>query len=179
MPFIPAVFRISRSDTARPVSVRFAETRWTYCGDPETHSYMEFLIWVVIALLAYSLVAPLASIVTQDVPPPPALFLATAVFLVIAAAVMLATGTADPSHAVSGNAEYVYAGGLFLSIGILAYTAALEAGPVSVVVPIYGMFIVGSSVIAILFLDETFTIERGAGIACAIAAIYLCAGDER
>ncbi|ADB62069.1 protein of unknown function DUF6 transmembrane [Haloterrigena turkmenica DSM 5511] len=140
---------------------------------------MEYLVWVLVALLAYSAVAPLTSYVTEDVPPAPGLFLATLVFLAIATVVMVATGTADPSLATSAGAGYVYAGGVFLTVGILAYTAALEVGPVSVVVPIYGLFIVGSSVIGILFLDETLTLTRAAGIGFAVLAIVCSAGGEQ
>lgn len=140
---------------------------------------MEYLLWVVVALLAYSVTAPLASEITREVPAAPALFLATAVFLAITMGTLLLTGGAEPAHALSPEAGYVYVAGVFLTIGILAYVSALEAGPVSVVVPIYGMFIVGSSVVGIVFLDETLTPTRAAGIACAIVAIYLCAGDQR
>ncbi|WP_436345351.1 EamA family transporter [Natronorubrum sp. FCH18a] len=140
---------------------------------------MEYLLWVLIALLAYSFVAPLTSVIMQDVPATPGLFLSTFVFLVIASSVLLLTGTADPSHAVSVEAGYVYVAGVFLTVGILAYTAALETGPVSVVVPIFGMFIVGSSVLGILFLGETMSLTRAAGIVCAMLAIVCSAGDGR
>lgn len=138
---------------------------------------MEYLLWVLVALLSYAVVAPVMSIVTREVPPAPGLFLATAVFLVIATGVMVATGTADPGYAVTAEAGYVYVAGVFLTVGILAYTAALESGPVSIVVPIFGMFIVGSSVLAIVFLDESLTATRAAGIGCAVVAIWLGAGD--
>ncbi|RQG97087.1 EamA family transporter [Natrarchaeobius chitinivorans] len=136
---------------------------------------MEYLVWAVVGLLAYSLVAPLASSATQDVPPTPALFLSTAVFLAIAGVVLVVAGTGEWSYVVSRDARYVYVAGVFLTVGILGYTAALEAGPVSVVVPIYGMFIVGSSAIGILFLGESVTATRVAGICCAMIAIYLSA----
>lgn len=139
---------------------------------------MEYLLWVVVAVLAYSFVAPFTSIATQDVPAAVGLFLATLVFLMITTVVLFLTDTVDPSYAVSQDAAYIYVGGVFLTIGILAYTSALEAGPVSVVVPIYGMFIVGSSVLGIVFLDETLSITRGVGIGCAIVAIYLSAGEQ-
>ena len=140
---------------------------------------MEFLAWVILALLAYSVVAPLASIVTEEVQPSVGLFLATVVFLLITSVVLLVTGTGDPGHVVTPAAGYVYVAGVFLTVGILTYTAALELGPVSVVVPIFGMFIVGSSALGIVFLDETLSAARVAGIACAVAAIVLGAGEEQ
>jgi transporter family protein len=139
---------------------------------------MEYLLWVLVALVAYATTAPLASDITSDVPPAPALFLSTAVFVVIAGAVLALSGPIETSHLVSPAAGYVYVGGAFLTVGILAYVSALEAGPVSVVVPIYGTFIVGSAVIGIVFLDEALTPLRAAGIGCAVLAVYLAAGGE-
>lgn len=139
---------------------------------------MEYLLWVLLALLAYSVVAPLTSFIMRDVPAAPGLFLATVVFLAIASVVLVLTGTADPSFATTTEAGYVYVAGGFLTVGILAYTAALESGPVSVVVPIFGMFIVGSSVLGIAFLDESLTLTRAAGIGCAVLAIVCSAGGE-
>lgn len=140
---------------------------------------MEFLAWVILALLAYSVVAPLASIVTEEIQPSVGLFLSTVVFLLITSAVLLVTGTGDPGHVVTPAAGYVYVAGVFLTVGILTYTAALEHGPVSVVVPVFGMFIVGSSALGIIFLDETLSPARVAGIICAVAAIVLGAGEEQ
>ncbi len=139
---------------------------------------MEYLVWVLVALVTYSIVAPVTSIAMREVPAAPGLFISTAVFLAIASVVLVATGNADPAYAVGSEAGYVYVAGVFLTVGILAYTSALEAGPVSVVVPIYGMFIVGSSVIGVVFLDETLSLTRVAGIGCALVAISLSAGTE-
>ncbi len=138
---------------------------------------MEYLPWALLALVTYSFLAPLASFITEEVPPSVALFLSTAVFLVITSAVIAGLGLVDPAYATVPAAAYVYVGGAFLTVGILAYITALERGPVSVVVPIYGMFIVGSSVVGIAFLGEALTATRAAGIACAVVAIVLGAGE--
>lgn len=140
---------------------------------------MEYLAWVFVALVAYGLLPPLTSAVTREIPPAPTLFLSTVVFMVLTVLVMLATGTADPAYATSSAAGYVYVAGFFLGVGILAYYSALEIGPVSVVVPIYGMFIVGSSVIGIVALGEQLSATRAAGIALAVVAIYLSATGDR
>ncbi|WP_408959453.1 EamA family transporter [Natrinema sp. 74] len=139
---------------------------------------MDYLLWVIVALVAYGLIAPLTSVVTSDVPPAVALFLSTTIFLCLTTVVLFATGTGRPADVTTPAAGIVYVAGLFLSTGILAYYQALERGPVSVVVPIYGLFIVGSSIIGIAFLDEELTAARGAGIVVAAVAIYLAAGGE-
>ncbi len=139
---------------------------------------MEYLLWVIVALVAYGLMAPLTSVVTRDVPPAIALFLSTTIFLCLTAVVLVVTGTGSLPAVTTTSAGIVYVAGLFLSAGILAYYQALERGPVSVVVPIYGLFIVGSSIIGIVFLGEDLTATRAAGIVVAAAAIYLAAGGE-
>ncbi|OAQ51741.1 multidrug transporter [Natrinema mahii] len=139
---------------------------------------MEYLLWVIVALVAYGLMAPLTSFVTAEVPPAVALFLSTTVFLCLTAVVLLVTGTGQLADVTTPSAGIVYVAGLFLSTGILAYYQALGQGPVSVVVPIYGLFIVGSSIVGIAVLGEDLTATRAAGIAVATAAIYLAAGGE-
>ncbi len=67
----------------------------------------------------------------------------------------------------------MYGAGIALTVGIIAYYYALEAGPVSVVVPVFGTFLVLSSLIGIVALDEEFTIRKAAGIVLAGAAIWL------
>lgn len=140
---------------------------------------MEYLLWVVVALLAYGALAPVTSEMTQQMPPAVALFLSTAVFLGLTLLVMALEGTLRLGLATAPAVGYVYAAGLFLTVGILAYYYALQQGPVSVVVPIYGMFIVGTAVIGVAFLGEPLSATRVAGIGCAIVAVVLSAGGER
>ncbi|MFB1066754.1 hypothetical protein [Natrinema sp. H-ect4] len=60
---------------------------------------MEYLLWVIVALLAYGLMAPLTSVVTSNVPPAVALFLSTTIFLFLTAVVLVATRTGRPADA--------------------------------------------------------------------------------
>lgn len=43
----------------------------------------------------------------------------------------------------------------------------------SVVVPIFGLFLVASSVIGIVFLNESLTVRKGLGIVLALVAVFL------
>lgn len=140
---------------------------------------MEYLAWVLVALVSYAALPPLVSIATRELPAAVVLFFGTVVFLGLTLGVLLVTGNADPGYATAPAATTVYLAGGALAVGILAYYAALERGPVSVVVPIYGMFIVGSSAIGIVLLDEAITLPRLGGMACAVLAVYLSATGER
>lgn len=55
----------------------------------------------------------------------------------------------------------------------------MSIGPASIVVPRFGMFIVGGAVLGLLFLHEPLTIRKAIGILLAIASIYLIAGQQK
>ena len=50
---------------------------------------------------------------------------------------------------------------------------ALSLGPANVVVPIYGMFIVGGSLLGVLFLGEPMTWHEIIGLAAAVIGVVL------
>ena len=50
--------------------------------------------------------------------------------------------------------------GVALVIAVVFYFLALSEGPTSVVVPIYGMFIVGGAVLGLVFLHEPLTLRK-------------------
>jgi bacterial/archaeal transporter family protein len=58
---------------------------------------------------------------------------------------------------------------------VLSLFHALSLGPANVVVPIYGMFIVGGSLLGILVLGEPMAWHKIAGLAAAVIGIVLVA----
>ena len=66
--------------------------------------------------------------------------------------------------------------GVALVIAVVFYFLALSEGPTSIVVPIYGMFIVGGAVLGLVFLHEPLTLRKALGILLAAVSIYLIAG---
>jgi transporter family protein len=134
---------------------------------------MRYLTWTVIALVAYSLVPPLSKVAAEDVPIMVVALGANVMVVVANAAVVLYFDKPDFSMLVSPNLVYIVAAGVFLTIGVLGYFYALSIGPVSVVVPLFGMFLVGSSLIGMAFLGEAVTLRKLAGLGFAGLAIYL------
>lgn len=134
---------------------------------------MRYLLWALLALASYTLVAPLVKLATAEIPSDVALLVANGMLVVGAAAVVIASDTPVVPYLTDGHAIYAYAAGICLTVGIIAYYRALAGGPVSVVVPIFGLFIVTSSVIGIAVLDEPLTARKVAGIAFAMLAVYL------
>jgi transporter family protein len=137
---------------------------------------MGYLQWSVLALLAYSAVAPLVGFATTGNPRIPsfvAALVTNGLLLVATVAVVLYQGQSVTAYLGHPKAPYLYLAGLFLAVGILAYYRALSLGPVSAVVPIFGTFLVISSVMGVLFLNESLTARKVAGIGCAMLGIYL------
>lgn len=136
---------------------------------------MNYLGWALFALVGYSIFTPLASLAIRNAPSSVVAVVANGILLFAAVAVSLYEGDQFLTYLTGRTGIYMVAAGIFLAVGILAYYRALAAGPVSVVTPIFGMFLVGSSLLSILFLSESFTLQKGAGIALAVVAVYLTA----
>jgi transporter family protein len=139
---------------------------------------MRYLPWALLALAAYSAVAPLMSAATTGASriPSPVAALASNAILVAGSALVVAYVGYDLDEYLTlshPKLPLVVAAGLFLTVGILAYYRALSLGPVSVVTPVFGLFLVVSSAVGIVALDEPLTARKVVGIALAIVAVYL------
>ncbi|MFT4944658.1 MAG: transporter family protein [Halovenus sp.] len=137
---------------------------------------MSYLWWALLSLVAYALVAPLVSVATNDIPSEVVVVTTNGILVVTAIALLAVSDVSVSGHLTDEPAQYMYAAGILLAIAIVAYYRALELGPVSVVAPIFGTFLVLSSIIGIAFLDEPFTLRKGAGIVLAGVAIWLVSG---
>lgn len=134
-----------------------------------------YLPWAFLGLLAYTFVAPLMKVATSAIPSNVAVFISNLILVGAAGVVVLFTDGSVTPYLTHPKAPYAYAAGLALAVGIIAYYRALAVGPVSVVTPIFGMFLVTSSLIGITVLGESLTIRKAAGIGFAILAVYLTA----
>jgi bacterial/archaeal transporter family protein len=68
---------------------------------------------------------------------------------------------------------WAIAAGLVLTVAVGSLFHALSLGPANVVVPIYGMFIVGGPLLAVLFLGEPMTWNKMAGLLAAVIGVVL------
>lgn len=138
---------------------------------------MSYLQWSLVALLAYSLVAPLMKVATEEIPVNVAVMISNIMLVLAAAAVVVVTSESTVEYLTHPRAPYLYAAGIALAIGILAYYQALSLGPVSVVTPIFGMFLALSSLVGFVVLGESVTARKMLGLVFAVAAVYLTAGQ--
>lgn len=136
---------------------------------------MNYLPYALVGLAAYTFVAPLTKLATRDLPSTTVALVTNGMLALAALAVVLVTREDLAGALTHPDAKYMLAAGAFLSVGILAYYRALALGPVSVVVPIFGTFLVTSAAAGVLLLDEPLTARKVLGIALAVVAIYLVA----
>jgi len=141
---------------------------------------MNYLPYALLALAAYTFVPPLVRVTTRDLPSDVVALVTNGILVVAAGGVVIASdggGEAIRDALAGPPAPYVYAAGACLAVGIIAYYRALRLGPVSVVTPVFGLFLVTSSAVGVLFLDETFTLRKGLGVAFAVLAVYLTTAE--
>jgi transporter family protein len=141
---------------------------------------MHYVVWALLALAAYSFVAPLMSVATTGNPRIPsnvAALISNSILVIATFVVILYSNESVAGYLTHPKSPYVYATGLFLAVGILSYYRALSLGPVSVVAPIFGLFLAVSSVLGILVLGESLTLRKGLGIALAALAVVLVSGE--
>jgi hypothetical protein len=79
----------------------------------------------------------------------------------------------------SADGMLVLGAGVAMVIAVVFYFLALSEGPTSVVVPIYGMFIVGGAVLGLVFLHEPLTLRKALGIPSPPSAFILSQAIRR
>ncbi|KAB1188681.1 MULTISPECIES: EamA family transporter [Haloferax] len=137
---------------------------------------MNYISWAVIALAAYSLVAPLMKVATTGqgkIPSDVAALIANGILVTATIGVIVVSGQSVSDSVVSPKLPYVLVAGVCLAVGILSYYRALSLGPVSIVAPIFGMFLAVSALVGIVALGEPVTIRKVAGILLAVLAVFL------
>lgn len=141
---------------------------------------MNHIAWALLGMVCYSLTTLFVKFATRE-----GTFGAFAVLSIATAIVAIsAAANAYVGGAFSGRtvadfakpgALWAYAAGIVLAIAVASLFKGLSVGPASVVVPIYGMFVLGGAVLGILFLDEPVTTRKVIGLALAAAGIYFVA----
>jgi transporter family protein len=134
---------------------------------------LSYLSYTVLALISYTLVAPLTKLATRDLSSDVVALVTNGMLAIAAFIVVLVTNRSLTDALTHPDARYMYAAGVLLTVGILAYYRALALGPVSIVVPVFGLFLVTSSLVGIAFLGEELTTRKGLGVLLALVAVYL------
>jgi transporter family protein len=144
---------------------------------------MNYVAWALTGMVGYSFTTLLVKLATRSGRFSSFLVLAIASALVMATAVCIVLvrgdlGRLGAKDFLSPSAGFAYATGVALTVAVVSLFRALSLGPASTVVPIYGMFIVGGALLAVLFLGEPLSARKLLGIALAVVSIFLIAGNS-
>lgn len=135
---------------------------------------MHWLFWVLISLVFYSLMPPLVKVAMREIPANVAVTVTNAILCSLAFVVAKLQGYSFSDHlSLDRPSMMLFAAGAVLAVAIISYYKALEMGPISSVVPIYGMYVALTSIVGFLFLGERLTPSRGLGLVFAVLAITL------
>jgi transporter family protein len=137
---------------------------------------MNYILWAIIAMLAYGCTAVLLKFGLKQTQPIVAVVITNLILVGVGCSYALLI-RADFSSLTQWNWNNVslVAAGLMLGLSIISYYTALSRGPASIVVPIFAMSFCIVVVLGLLFLGEQFTITKAIGIILAIVAIILLA----
>ncbi len=140
-----------------------------------------YLLWAAIGMIGYSVTAMMVKLATQSGR------FSSYFVLMISSAMVVATSTIitfvrgdikafSRENFASIDGIFAIGAGVALVIAVVFYFLALSEGPTSVVVPIYGMFIVGGALLGLVLLHEPLTLRKALGIFLAAISVYLIAG---
>jgi transporter family protein len=128
-----------------------------------------YLLWAFIGMVGYSVTALLVKLATQSGR------FSSFFVLMIASAMVVTTSTTitilrgdmkafSANNLSSSDGLFALGSGVALVVAVVFYFHALSEGPVSVVVPIFGMFILGGAVLGLVSLHEPLTLRKALGI---------------
>ncbi len=139
---------------------------------------MTYIHWAILGMVGYSTVTLCVKLATRSGEFSSFLVLSIACLVVLMSTLTITWLRGDFSQLkaddfVSSSAFWSYATGIALAVAVTSLFKALSMGPASVVVPVYGMFVIGGALLGILFLGESIHWQKIVGIMFAAISIYL------
>ena len=135
---------------------------------------MSYMGWVFIAMLTYGIMAVLLKISLRNIPPEVAVLVTNVILVLSALAWALFRGIKILDHLTLNQPTlFLLLAGVVLSCSVISFYMALSRGPVSAVLPIFGMNVAVASVLGFLVLGEPVNASRISGIILAGGAIFL------
>jgi transporter family protein len=136
-----------------------------------------YIFWALLGMAGYSFTTLFAKLAERsgDVSTYMVLAVSTTIVPIVAITIVALRGELrslifDLDHA---PLLWAIAAGITLTIAVSSLFHALSLGPANVVVPIYGMFIIGGSLLGVLFLGEPMTWNKIVGLIAAVAGVIL------
>jgi len=136
-----------------------------------------YIYWALLGMVGYSFTTLFTKLAERsgDVSSFMVLAVSTIIVPIFVLSIVAIRGELKPLiyNLEKGTFLWAVAGGLALTVAVTSLFHALSLGPANVVVPIYGMFIVGGSLLGVLFLGEPMTWNKIVGLAAAVFGVML------
>lgn len=136
-----------------------------------------YVVWAFIGMIGYSFTTLFVKLAVRTGHISSFAVLAVATVMVavssVATAAMRGELAAVSTHADAAAVLWTCATGFSLTVAVSSLFRALALGPASVVVPLYGMFIIGGAALGVLFLGEPLSLKKVVGLTAAVAGAYL------
>ncbi|MFB6076934.1 MAG: EamA family transporter, partial [Candidatus Nanohaloarchaea archaeon] len=118
---------------------------------------MSYVLWALLAMVCYSFAFLFMKLALRELPTSTVMPIAVVTLALGATTVAALYGNLSTPSVTSRFVWFAVAAGVCLAGAVVGYFRALSAGPVSVVVPIFGMFILGGALLGIVVLREPIT----------------------
>ena len=136
-----------------------------------------YIYWALLGMVGYSLTTLFTKLAERsgEVSSYMVLAVSSIIVAIFAIAIVAFRGELEPLvyDLEKGTLAWAIAGGIALTVAVTSLFHALSLGPANVVVPIYGMFILGGSLLGVLFLGEPMTWNKIVGLAAAVIGVVL------
>ncbi|WP_435361762.1 EamA family transporter [Haloarchaeobius sp. DFWS5] len=126
------------------------------------------------AMVLYAGWAFFAKLATRTVPTGQAVLYTYVAGIVATTGFILYNSGGSVSFTTDG-AVLAVVSGLCLGLGTLAYYTALDGGSVGIATSISGMYLLITTILGVVFLDESLGAANVAGIGVAVVAVFLLA----
>ena len=137
-----------------------------------------YVLWALLGMASYSATTLLVKLATRTgLPSDIVVAIATTLVMIACWVIVILRGQLGTlvQSLTEPSGAWSLACGVTLAVAVTSLFRALELGPANIVVPIYGMFIVGGFLLGVFVLGESISLTKAAGLAAAIASVYLIA----
>ncbi|APQ12633.1 transporter [Pseudomonas oryzihabitans] len=135
-----------------------------------------WLFWALLAAAFAALTAIFGKLGVEHVNPDFATLLRTLVVVVVLAAIVAATGQAQPLASIGGRTYlFLLLSGVATGLSWLCYYRALKLGPASLVAPVDKLSVVLVAIFGVALLGERLDLRQWCGIAAIGGGVLLLA----
>jgi bacterial/archaeal transporter family protein len=136
-----------------------------------------YVLWALLGMAGYSLMTLFVKLAERSGTATTYMVLAvsTTIVAIFALAAVALRGELKPLLFELERPPLLWAiaGGIALTVAVSSLFHALSLGPSNIVVPIYGMFIVGGAMLGVFVLGEAMPWHRVLGLVAAVAGVVL------